>query len=77
MNEKLETLIVPKDLGIFLGSYVDMIGDDSVTFYIIERLINNYHSNNFKDETRIFVNYYMTEISEVITGKREYTIETK
>ena len=75
MNDnKLETLIVPNDLGKFLDSYVDMIGDDSMTFEIINDLLEDYHDHQFQDETRRFIYYYMTDISEVISGKREYVV---
>lgn len=77
MNDKLETLVVPMDLGNWLGDYVDMIGDDSVAFDIINDLLEDYHLENFQDETRRFIKYYMVEICEVISCKREYVVETE
>ena len=77
MNDKLETLIVPNDLGNWLGDYVDMIGDDSCAFEIINDLLEDYHDHQFQDETRRFIYYYMVDISEVISGKREYAVEAE
>lgn len=71
----MKKLIVPKDLGRFFESYVDMIGDDTCYFEITSELVKHYHMNRFKDETKRFIFYYMMEISEVISGKREYEVE--
>src|SRR5574344_1361014 len=71
----MKKLIVPKDLYGWLGNYVDMMGDDSSYFEVLNDLMNDYHGCVFDDETLRFIYYYMREISEVISGKREYDVE--
>ena len=71
----MKKLVLPKHLYGWLGNYIDMIGDDSVYFEIITDLITDYNYNVFEDETRRFIHYNMMEISEVISGKREYRVE--
>ena len=72
---EMKKLIVPKDLDRFLLKYVDMIGDDSSHFEITLALLQKYQVCRFEDETRRFISYNMMEISEVISGKREYEVE--
>lgn len=71
----MKKLIVPIDLGMFFKRNADMIGDDSSYFEVLNDLMNDYDTHAFEDETRRFINYYMMEISEVISGKREYRNE--
>lgn len=72
---EMKKLIMPKDLYNWFGKYVDMIGDDISHFEITSALLQNYRTLKFEDETRRFINYNMMEISEVISGKREYEVE--
>lgn len=72
---EMKKLIVPRDLYKWLMYYVDMKDDDYNVFEAINDIMVDYHSHKFQDETRRFIYYYMDEICEVISGKREYEVE--
>ena len=77
MNDKLETLIVPMDLGEWLDDHKQEFGDENVIFDLANKLTIAYRSQIFHFKTRNFIKCYTTEIWEIIAGNRKYATKTK
>lgn len=69
---KLETLVVPTDLGEWLQSR--RIGDSGVYFSMIDSLYH-YWENVLSSSTDSFITDNKKELIEVILGNREYEVE--
>ena len=74
MNDKLETLIVPTDLGEWLDQHKQEFGDNELILVIGNELAIAYQSQIFHFKTRDFIECHATEIWDIIAGNRKYAI---
>lgn len=77
MNDKLEALIVPTDLGEWLDHHKQEFGDNDLILVIGNELAIAYQSQTFHFKTRDFIECHATELWEIIAGNRKYTTKTK